>query len=110
MANLELLPVDCVFTLRHLSEAQSERDYGPKGMGDDEDLPITDAAQVRTWHCVIAPLRACKECKNVRERAWFKGHGLTAEEAVRTAIAGMSGHSDYWNSALYLDTLPVPPK
>jgi len=86
------LPEDYELRLEHFSEAQSIHLYGPAGLGDTTSLPSQDEP-VRTWHCTISGQSYCDCCHHLQQKGgWFKGHGLTADEAIGKAWKVMESY------------------
>ncbi len=80
------LPVNCDLTLKHMTEEQAVKQYGPGGNGCAPRL--TKQPGVLTWACLVTQNVVCDRGHSHGSR-YFEGHGLTAAEAIENAAALM---------------------
>lgn len=72
------LPVGCELTLKHVTEQQAVKVYGPGGK-----------TATRSWICQISQTVICDRGHSHGMR-FFEGHGLTAGDAIERAAAEMT--------------------
>jgi hypothetical protein len=79
------LPEGVRFELLHDSPRHSIRYYGPGGDGTTFGN-YSEPVKVKTWHALIEVSGECGECHELRGRAWCKGNGFSAGEAIEEAV------------------------
>lgn len=81
------LPVGCELTLKHVTEQQAVKVYGPGGNGNRPRLD--KGPGVYTWICQISQTVICDR-GHTHGMRFFEGHGLTAGDAIERAAAEMT--------------------
>jgi hypothetical protein len=103
--DLDHLPGYYRFTLQRLPLAEARNTFGPFGDGEthegtkrpaDEDFPL--------WNCTITLVQTCDTCQQPEPLAYFKGFGVSIEQAFAGAITQLGrllkAHPELWKGLI----------